>query len=52
MSSPPPIIKYIGKVRQMGDKVYITVPAEKRDSVLKLLDRDVKVALEDALAND
>lgn len=41
-------IRYIGKVRQMGDKVYITVPAETRDKVLPMLDKDVKVILEEA----
>ena len=40
-------IKYIGKVRQMGDKIYVTVPAEQRGKVSPLLDKDVKVILED-----
>ena len=44
-------VRYIGKVRQMGEKVYITVPAEHKDKVLPLLDRDIKVTLEDAWAN-
>ena len=40
-------IKYIGKVRQMGRKIYVTVTADQRNKASPLLDKDVKVILED-----
>jgi hypothetical protein len=43
-------IRYVGKVRQMGDKIYVTVPAEQKDKVSKYLDKDMKVMLEEVWA--